>query len=74
MNNSEITRIYEKLIPKQTEFISETNNTKKLSLRLENQRKINTIKRFNNLATRRNIDKYKYYSIFFNDKIFDIDV
>lgn len=73
MNNSEITRIYEKLIPKQTEFISETNNTKKLSLRLENQRKINTIKRFNNLATRRNIDKYKYYSIFFNDKIFDID-
>lgn len=73
MNNSEITIIYEILIPKQTEFISETNNTKKLSLRLENQRKINTIKRFNNLATRRNIDKYKYYSIFFNDKIFDID-
>jgi hypothetical protein len=40
---------------------------------LENQRKRNTIKKFNNLATRRNIDKYKYYSIFFNDKIFDID-
>jgi hypothetical protein len=73
MNISEITRIHEELIPKKTEFIKETNNTKNLSLRLENQRKRNTIKKFNNLATRRNIDKYKYYSIFFNDKIFDID-
>lgn len=73
MNISEITRIHEELIPKKTEFIKETNNTKNISLRLENQRKRNTIKRFNNLATRRNIDKYKYYSIFFNDKIFDID-
>lgn len=73
MNISEITRIHEELIPKKTEFINETNYTKNLSLRLENQRKRNTIKRFNNLATRRNIDKYKYYSIFFNDKIFDID-
>lgn len=72
MNNSEITRIYEILIPKQTEFIKKTNNNKNL-LRLENQRKRNTIKRFNNLATLKNIDKYKYYSIFFNDKIFDID-
>ena len=71
MNISEITRIHEELIPKKTEFIKETNYTKKLSLRLENQRKRNTIKKFNNLATRRNIDKYKYYSIFFNDKIFD---
>lgn len=73
MNNSEITRIYEELITKKTEFINKNNYTKNLSLKLENQRKRNTIKRFNNLATRRNIDKYKYYSIFFNNKIFDID-
>jgi hypothetical protein len=28
MNISEITRIHEELIPKKTEFIKETNNTK----------------------------------------------
>jgi hypothetical protein len=73
MNNSEIMRIYKQLIPKKTEFIQENNHTKNLLLRLEEQRRKNRIQYFNSLSKKINIDKYKYYSIFFNDKIFDID-
>jgi hypothetical protein len=73
MNNSEMMRIYKQLIPEKTEFIQKNNHTKNILLRLEEQRIKNTIQHFNSLSKKRNIDKNKYYSIFFNDKIFDID-
>ncbi len=66
-------RIYKQLIPEKTEFIQKNNHTKNILLRLEEQRIKNTIQHFNSLSKKRNIDKNKYYSIFFNDKIFDID-
>lgn len=73
MNKSEIMRIYKELIPEKTRINQKNNHNKNLLLRLEDQRRKNTIQHFNSLSNRRNIDKYKYYSIFFNDKIFDID-
>lgn len=73
MNNSEITRIHKELIPEKTRINQKNNHTKNLLLRSEEQRRKNIIRHFNSLSNRRNIDKYKYYSIFFNDKIFDID-
>ena len=39
MNNSNITRIHEELIPKKTEFIYEMEYNKKLSLRLVTNKK-----------------------------------
>ena len=65
MNISEITRIHEELIPKKTEFIKETNYTKKLSLRLENQRKRNTIKKFTTIFKKSIVFSNKNIAFYF---------